>query len=97
MLNDHEIEMRQRVTRIESRICRIADAPKIATGDPSKTMWKIDEPSPVKGVVCIGTSVLDASVSDVIRYLTKEGIADKVACLYFEGQLVERIYPGAIP
>ena len=97
MLTEHETEMRQRVTRIESRICRIADALSIQTGDPNKTMWRINEPTPVKGVACIGTAVLDTSVSDVIRYLTKEGIEDKVACLYFEGQLVARIYPGAIP
>lgn len=96
MLTEHENEMRQRVTRIESRICRIADALNIATGDPSKTMWKTDEPNPVQGVVCISTSVLDASISDVIKYLTKEGMKDKVAWLYFEGQLVAVIYPGAV-
>ena len=96
MLTEHETEMRQRITRIESRICRIADSLNIPTGDPSKTMWKINEPNPVAGVVCIGTTVLDASISDVIRYLTKEGIADKVVCLYFESQLVARIYPGGL-
>ena len=97
MLTEHEVEMRQRITRIESRICRIADSLNILTGDPGKTMWKINEPNPVAGVVCIGTAVLDASISDVIRYLTKEKIEDKVVCLYFEGQLVARIYPGSVP
>ena len=93
MLTEHEIEMRQRITRIESRICRIADAMNIHTGDPSKTMWKIDETNPIAGVVCIGTTVLDASISDVLRFLTANGIEGKVACLYYNGGLVARIYP----
>lgn len=92
-LTPHEQEMRQRVTRIESRICRIADALNVPTGDPSKTMWIMPTVHAHKNTVCIGTTVLDASISDVLRFLIREGIEGKVACVYFDGLLVARIYP----
>jgi hypothetical protein len=90
MLNDYEIEMRQRVTRIESRICRIADGLNIPTADPSKSLHirYIED----KGVV-IDTEVMDVSLSSIIRFLTKEGIEDKVVMIYFEGALVAQVFP----
>ena len=90
-LNEYELEMRQRVTRIESRICRIADHLGAQTGDPGKTLVvRVETDSRVDVV----TTVMDVSLSDVIRFLTREGIEGKVVNLYFEGKLVARVYPA---
>lgn len=91
MLNDYEIEMRQRVTRIESRLCRIADGLNIPTADPAKSL-KVMHVDPDSADLT--TEVVDIGLSSIIRFLTKEGIQVRVARVYFENKLVAQVYPN---
>lgn len=81
-------EVRQRVTRIESRICRIADFLGARVGNPSNELK-------ITGVGVNGanieTPVLDVTLSEIIQFLTANGVADKVARVYFNGRLIATV------
>ena len=81
-------EVRQRVTRIESRICRIADFLGARVGNPSNEL-KITGVG-VNGVN-IETPVLDVTLSEIVQFLTANGIADKVARVHFNGRLIATV------
>jgi len=92
-LTDHEVEMRQRVTRIESRLCRLAKGLNVQTADPVNLLQVMHE---TDTLVFISMPVIDTSFSDVIRFLTKEGIEGKVANMYFRNKMVARVYPAEV-
>lgn len=81
-------EIRQRTTRIESRICRIADFLGARVGNPS-TELKITGVGE-KGAN-IDTPVLDVTLSEIVQFLTANGIADKVAYIHFNGRLIATV------
>jgi len=81
-------EVRQRVTRIESRICRIADFLGARVGNPGNELK-------ITGVgekgVNIDTPVMDVTLSEIVQFLTHNGIADKVAYVHHNGRLVATV------
>lgn len=90
MCDDITTDIRARVTRIETRLVKIAQSIGIETGTPAKGLR-------LRGVeneqAYVHTDSLGVSVLDVHKFLTKEGIQDKVCLVYFVGQLVARVYP----
>ena len=81
-------EVRQRVTRIESRICRIADFLGARVGNPSVELK-------ITGLgangVNIDAPVMDVTLSEIVQFLTHNGIADKVAYVHHNGHLVATV------
>lgn len=84
-------EIRQRLTRVESRICRMADFIGAKVGDPSKDLQIV--PQPDDSFVVVTTPVLDVTISEVLHFLHKEGITGKVAYINFGGTDVAAIIP----
>lgn len=80
-------EIRQRLTRVESRICRIADYIGAKVGDPMKAL----QVAVGDTEVIVTTPVMDVTLSEVIHFLHKEGITGKVAVM-FNGQKIAEIY-----
>ena len=78
-------EVRQRVTRIESRICRIADFLGAHVGTPAKEMEIRVE---LENSVEIDIPVMDITFSEIIQFLAKQGKQRKVAYIYFNGMRV---------
>ena len=83
-------EIRQRLTRVESRICRIADYIGAKVGDPAKELKFLGH---VDGGTTwiVSTPVMDVTFSEAIHFLHKEGIAGKVAIM-FNGQKIAELY-----
>lgn len=84
-------EIRQRLTRVESRICRMAEAQGIKVGDPTKDLTIIRE---LDDAIVVGTPVLDVTISEVIHFLHKEGKAGKIAYVQLGGMHVATIDGG---
>ena len=78
-------EIRQRLTRVESRICRIAEFLGAPVGDPKKALEITYE---TDAYVDVTTPVLDLTISEVIHFLHSAGKEGKVAHMYFKGQCV---------
>lgn len=89
-LNEYETDMRARATRIECRLVKLAQAFGIETGNPIKGL-KLRGSTPTQ--VYVHTELKTASFADVEKFLTESGIEGKVALVYYEGQLLARIYP----
>ena len=83
----------QRVTRIESRLCRVADHWGIKTNSPDKYMELYHE---TDKVVFVSTDVMDTALSDILRFLRDQGKQDKVAHIFFMGSQVATIYPPVL-
>jgi hypothetical protein len=83
-------EIRQRLTRVESRICRIADHLGANVGSPAKNLQIV--PQSDDSIVIVSTPVLDVTISEVIHFLHKEGITGKVAFINFNGADIATIY-----
>lgn len=81
-------EIRQRLTRVESRICRIGDHVGASVGDPKKTLEIVDEN---EDAVVVSTPVMDLTLSEIRQFLTSRGKEDKVAFVQFRGQTVCRM------
>lgn len=81
-------EIRQRLTRVESRICRIADYLGAPVGDPKKTLEITYE---TDAYVDVTTPVLDLTISEVIHFLHSAGKEGRVAYMYFKGQCVATV------
>lgn len=92
MATDNELllEVRQRLTRIESRICRLGNAAGVDTGTADKGLRILRQ---TEDTVSIATQAFDVGLSTIAHFLTKEGIEGKVALVYFEHRLVARFYP----
>lgn len=86
-------EVLQRVTRIESRLCRVADHWGIKTNSPDKRMVAYYENTKI---VNIDIDAMDTSVSDILRFLRDQGKQDKVAHIFFMGSQVATIYPPVL-
>lgn len=90
MCDDITTDIRARVTRIETRLVKIAQSIGIETGTPGKGLK-------LRGVeneqAYVYTDSFCVSLADIHNFLTKEGIQDKVCLVYFGGQLVARVYP----
>lgn len=84
-------EIRQRLTRVESRICRMAEAQGIKVGDPTKDLSVVRE---LGDAIVVSTPVLDVTISEVIHFLHKEGKAGKIAYVQFGGIHVATIVGG---
>lgn len=83
-------EVRQRVTRIESRICRIADHLQVNLRPPkdgfcirSETAEEIE----------LSVPMMDISLSELLNYLHKEELDQKAVHVYFGGSQVATLYP----
>ena len=83
-------EVLQRVTRIESRICRLGDVMGADLRSSDKGLKVIAQ---TDTTVSVTTRVLDVAVSQILRFLTTEGIEGKVVLVYHDGHLLARIYP----
>lgn len=83
-------EVRQRVTRIESRICRLGDHLEIQLINPKDGLEILLE---TDDVVEISTSVMDITLSELVSYLCKRRLNDREANIYFRDKLVACIYP----
>lgn len=83
-------EVLQRVTRIESRLCRLGDllGSDLRSSDKGLRVMSYSD-----ATVSISMPALDVGLSQIARFLTKEGIEGKVALLYYQGKLVARTYP----
>lgn len=81
-------EIRQRLTRVESRICRIADYLGAPVGDPKKALEITYE---TDAYVDVTTPVLDLTISEVIHFLHSVGKEGKVAYVHFKGQCVATV------
>ena len=94
MPNSSELEsivrdIRQRVTRIESRICRIGDEMGISLGEPKKGLYVLNES---EDEVKVSTLVMDISLSEVLHFLNSHGIENKDALVLYNGIEVARIF-----
>lgn len=83
-------EIRQRATRIESRICRMADALGISVGAPDKALTITKE---TEDFVRVDTEQLDLTISEVKLFLGKQGKQGKIALVSYAGRTVATIYP----
>ena len=83
-------EIVQRTTRLESRMCRIADHFGIRTGSPEKDLRIIASGDQA---VHIATDAMDVALSELTAFLTRNGIKGKVAHVYFNDTLVATL-PG---
>jgi hypothetical protein len=88
-----EDQILQRVTRIESRICRISDHWGIKTNSPDKNMSIYYENAKI---VNVDIDVMDSALSDILRFLRDQGKQDKVAHIFFGGSQVATIYPPVL-
>ncbi len=89
-LNEYETDMRARTTRIESRLVKLSQAFGIDTGSHAKGL-KLRGGTPTQ--VYVHTESKLVTFADVEKLLTESGIEGKVALVYYEGQLLARIYP----
>lgn len=85
-------EICQRVTRIESRVCRLGDLLGADLRANDKGLRLLSQ---TDVTVSLSTTAMDVTLSQIARFLTKEGIEGKVALVYFNGVLVARTYPEA--
>lgn len=83
-------EILQRVTRIESRLCRLGDALCIDLRASDKGL-KLGTQTDI--TVVVHTPAMDVALSQIGQFLTREGIEGKVALIYFRGALMARVYP----
>lgn len=90
MCDDITTDIRARVTRIETRLVKIAQAMGIETGTSCKGL-KLRGVENEQAYVYADSAAV--SLADIHNFLTKEGIQDKVALVYFNGRLVARVYP----
>lgn len=81
-------EVRQRVTRIESRLCRIADHLGAHVGTPSKELCL----STRDGTLAVTTPAMDVTLSELLQFLTSQGVAGKVVFVRFAGRTVATIH-----
>jgi len=81
-------EIRQRLTRVESRICRIADFLGAPVGDPKKALeiQGKDTEYPL-----VHTPVMDVTLSELIQLLHSAGITGKVVDVQFGGRIIAAI------
>lgn len=84
-------ELRQRLTRMESRVCRIADFLGAQVGSPSKALVLIGT---TDTEVHVETPAMDVTLSELVQFLTKEGKGDKVAHVYHNHRLVAILQPS---
>lgn len=80
----------QRLTRIESRLCRLGDSLGVDLRSNDKGLRILSQ---TDTTVSLNTPAMDVALSQIARFLTKEGIGGKVALIYFNGRLVARTYP----
>lgn len=83
-------EVRQRVTRMESRICRIADHLQVSFRAP-KDGFRIQ--SETAEELELSVPMLDIALSELLNYLHKEELDHKTVHLYFGGSRVGTLYP----
>lgn len=83
-------EVRQRVTRIESRLCRMADALGISVGSPDKQMEVTQE---VDDYVRMNIGQMDVTLSEIKMFLVKQGIQGKIALVSYANRAVATVYP----
>ncbi len=89
-MSDQLTEVLQRVTRLESRLCRLGEHMGTSLRTTSKGL-RITEHT--EHAVSVATPALDIAVSEVHSWLRKQGIEGKVVLLYFRFQLIARLYP----
>lgn len=89
-LNEYETDMRARATRIESRLVKVAQSLGIETGSPARGL-KLRGGTPTQAYVYTESKLVN--FADVEKFLTESGIEGKVALVYYDGQLLARIYP----
>jgi len=82
-------EIRQRVTRIESRVCRLGDTLNIQLTNPKHGLQLIQETAEV---VEISTAVMDITLSELTSYLQRQKLKNRDTDIYFEGQLIATLY-----
>lgn len=82
-------ELRQRVTRIESRICRIGDHLEIHLTNPKDGITVNKE---TEDVVEMSIPIMDITLSELISYLKKRRLNNRETDVYFENELVATIY-----
>jgi len=78
------VELRQRMTRVESRICRIGDHLSVQMRAPKDGLRVIRETA---AEVDVSAPVMDITLSELVAGLRKLGIQGKTAHVYFEGRL----------
>jgi hypothetical protein len=83
-------EVRQRVTRMESRICRIADHLNINVRAP-KDGFRIQHETADE--LELSVPMLDIALSELLSYLHKEELDQKTVHVYFGGSQVAMLYP----
>lgn len=88
-----DTELLQRVVRIESRICRIADHWGIRTSSADKHMAIYYENAKIVNVDVIA---MDTAISDILRFLREQGKQDKVAHIFFGGSQIATVYPPVL-
>lgn len=87
-------EIRQRVTRIESRICHIGESLDIEMRSPKKGL---DILCATDEVVELSTSVMDITLSELVSFLKKENLSDREVDIFFRGELIASLYPTGNP
>jgi hypothetical protein len=86
-------EVRQRVTRMESWICRIADHLKVYMRTP-KDGFRIRSETAEK--MELSVPMLDISLSELLNCLHKEELDQKAVHVYFGGSQVATLCPHEI-
>jgi hypothetical protein len=83
-------ELRSRLTRVESRLCRIADHIGANVGSPDKelTIYEMTDTA-----VSIDTPAMDVTLSEIVNFLGRQGIKGKVAYIHFNNRIIARFEP----
>lgn len=84
------LELRQRVTRIESRICRLGDHVGANLSDTVKQIRIVDVDDTE---VAVYIPALDVALSALMSALRDKGKAGKIATVWFDGRQVAQFYP----
>jgi hypothetical protein len=85
-------EIRQRVTRIESRICRIGDGLDISLRSPKNGLKVL---SIAEDVVEVHTECMDIAISELISFAERSGFSNLEVDVFHEGYLITTIIPKA--
>lgn len=88
-LEDVVREIRQRVTRIESRICRIGDGLEISLRNPKKGLKVL---SVSEDAVALSTECLDIALSELISFSERNGFADREVDIFHGDVLISTLF-----
>jgi hypothetical protein len=84
------VDIRRRLTRVESRLCRVADHVGANVETPEKELSIYEE---TDTAISLDTPAMDVTLSEITRFLTKKGKKGKVAYVHFNNRVIARFEP----